>query len=116
MRSIWVAPAARILHVSRILRGNGTLTHYWGLRDDGVRSQAAVSGGSRPPSRGPLARSTAVSGGRGTGAGERLATQDRSPPTPDGSLLAKARTSAGDGSQRMVPSPRAGSARRRRSA
>ena len=37
MRSILVAGAARILHVSRILRGNGTLTHYRGLRDDGTR-------------------------------------------------------------------------------
>ena len=37
MRSILVAIAARILRVSRILRGNGTLTHYRGLRDDGAR-------------------------------------------------------------------------------
>jgi hypothetical protein len=37
MRSILVAGAARILRVSRILRGNGTLTHYRGLRDDGTR-------------------------------------------------------------------------------
>ena len=37
MRSILVAIAARILRVSRILRGNGTLTHYRGLRDDGLR-------------------------------------------------------------------------------
>jgi len=37
MWSILVAIAARILHVSRILHGNGTLTHYRGLRDDGMR-------------------------------------------------------------------------------
>ena len=37
MRSILVAGAARILRVSRILRGTGTLTHYRGLRDDGMR-------------------------------------------------------------------------------
>jgi hypothetical protein len=37
MRSIQAAPAARILRVSRILHGNGTLTHYRGLRDDGMR-------------------------------------------------------------------------------
>jgi hypothetical protein len=37
MRSILAALAARIIHVSRILRGNGTLTHYRGLRDDGMR-------------------------------------------------------------------------------
>jgi hypothetical protein len=37
MRSILVAGAAQILHVSRILHGNGTLTHYRGLRDDGMR-------------------------------------------------------------------------------
>ena len=37
MRSILVAGAARILRVSRILRGNGTLMHYRGLRDDGMR-------------------------------------------------------------------------------
>jgi hypothetical protein len=35
MWSILVAGAALILHVSRILHGNGTLTHYRGLRDDG---------------------------------------------------------------------------------
>jgi hypothetical protein len=40
MRSILVAIAARILRVSRILRGNGTLTHYRGLRDDGLRGIA----------------------------------------------------------------------------
>ena len=39
MRSILVAPAARILHVSRILHGTGTLTHYRGLRDDGMRGR-----------------------------------------------------------------------------
>jgi hypothetical protein len=37
MRSILAAGAARILHVSRILHGNGTPTHYRGLRDDGMR-------------------------------------------------------------------------------
>ena len=37
MRSILVAGAARILLVSRILRGTGTLMHYRGLRDDGMR-------------------------------------------------------------------------------
>jgi hypothetical protein len=37
MRSILVAPAAWILRVSRILHGNGTLTHYRGLPDDGMR-------------------------------------------------------------------------------
>ena len=37
MRSILATPAAWILRVSRILRGNGTLTHYRGLRDDGMR-------------------------------------------------------------------------------
>ena len=37
MRSILAAGAARILRISRILRGNGTLTHYRGLRDDGKR-------------------------------------------------------------------------------
>jgi hypothetical protein len=37
MWRILVALAARILRVSRILRGNGTLTHYRGLRDDGRR-------------------------------------------------------------------------------
>ena len=37
MRSILAAGAARILRISRILRGNGTLTHYRGLRDDGMR-------------------------------------------------------------------------------
>jgi hypothetical protein len=37
MRSILVAIAARILRVSRIHRGDGTLTHYRGLRDDGMR-------------------------------------------------------------------------------
>jgi hypothetical protein len=36
MRSILATPAARILRKSRILRGNGTLTHYRGLRDDGM--------------------------------------------------------------------------------
>jgi len=47
--------------------------------------------------------------GRVTGAGERLATQHRSP-------RPKASTPSGEGSQRMGPSPRAGSARRSRSA
>ena len=37
MRSILVALAARILRVSRILRGTGRLTHYRGLRDEGMR-------------------------------------------------------------------------------
>ena len=37
MRSILAIPAARILRVSRIGRGIGTLTHYRGLRDDGMR-------------------------------------------------------------------------------
>jgi hypothetical protein len=37
MRSILAALAAWILHVSRIHHGNGTLTHYRGLRDDGMR-------------------------------------------------------------------------------
>jgi hypothetical protein len=37
MWSILVAIAARILHVSRIRHGNGTLAHYRGLRDDGMR-------------------------------------------------------------------------------
>jgi hypothetical protein len=37
MRSILVAIAARIHHISRIHRRNGTLTHYRGLRDDGMR-------------------------------------------------------------------------------
>jgi hypothetical protein len=36
MRSILAAGAALILRVSRILRGTGTLTHYRGLRDDGM--------------------------------------------------------------------------------
>ena len=36
MWSILVAIAARILHVSRILHGTGTLTHYRGLRDGGM--------------------------------------------------------------------------------
>jgi|HubBroStandDraft_1064217.scaffolds.fasta_scaffold970911_1 hypothetical protein len=37
MRSILAAIAAWILRVSRILHGNGTLTDYRGLRDDGRR-------------------------------------------------------------------------------
>jgi hypothetical protein len=37
MRSILAARAARILRVSRILHGTGTLKHYRGLRDDGMR-------------------------------------------------------------------------------
>ena len=37
MRSILVALAARILRVSQIQHGNETLTHYRGLRDDGMR-------------------------------------------------------------------------------
>src|ERR1700677_1430765 len=37
MRSILVAGAARILHLSRIHHGNGTQTHYRGLRDDRMR-------------------------------------------------------------------------------
>src|ERR1700684_1635621 len=36
MWSILVAIAARIHHVSQIHHGNGTLTHYRGLRDDGM--------------------------------------------------------------------------------
>jgi hypothetical protein len=48
MRSILVALAARILHVSRILRGNGTLTHYRGLRDDGMRGHRGRGGHIRP--------------------------------------------------------------------
>lgn len=43
MRSILVAIAARILHVSRILHGTGTLTHYRGLRDDGMRGHRGRS-------------------------------------------------------------------------
>jgi hypothetical protein len=37
MRSILAARAARILRVSRILHGIGTLRHDRGLRDDGMR-------------------------------------------------------------------------------
>ena len=37
MRSILAAIAARILQVSRIHHGNGTLTNYRDLRDDGMR-------------------------------------------------------------------------------
>jgi hypothetical protein len=37
MRSILAAIAAWILRVSRIIHGNGTLTDYRGLRDDGRR-------------------------------------------------------------------------------
>jgi hypothetical protein len=36
MWSILVAIAARIHHLSRIHHDNGTLTHYRGLRDDGM--------------------------------------------------------------------------------
>jgi hypothetical protein len=46
MWSILVAIAARILHVSRIHRGNGTLTHQRGLRDDGMRGHRGS--GRRP--------------------------------------------------------------------
>ena len=44
MRSILVAPAAWILRVSRILHGNGTLTHYRGLRDDGMHGHRRCGG------------------------------------------------------------------------
>ena len=53
MRSILVAGAARILRVSRTLRGNGTLTHYRGLRDDGTRGhrgRGSTDGPSAPRS------------------------------------------------------------------
>ena len=50
MRSILATPAGRILHVSRIYHGNGTLTHYRGLRDDGVRGRGSTYDPSAPRS------------------------------------------------------------------
>jgi hypothetical protein len=44
MWSILVAGTARILRVSRILHGNGTLTQYRGLRDDGMRGHRGSVG------------------------------------------------------------------------
>jgi hypothetical protein len=61
MRSILAAPAARILHVSRILHDTGTLTHYRGLRDG--RGPRAAGSGPRAAGRGQRA---AGSGGRGS--------------------------------------------------
>src|ERR1700683_3903908 len=61
MRSILAAGAARILRVSRIHRGNGTLTHYRRLRDDGMRglrgrgSTYAPSASRAPDRAGPHA-------------------------------------------------------------
>jgi hypothetical protein len=57
MRSILAAGAARILHVSRIHHGNGTLTHYRDLRDDGMRGHCG-RGSTYDPSapRAPLER------------------------------------------------------------
>jgi hypothetical protein len=54
MRSILATPAAQILRVSRILHGNGTLTHYRGLRDDGMRGHRGRTALTtlRPPTEG----------------------------------------------------------------
>jgi hypothetical protein len=49
-----------------------------------VRSQTVVSGGSTPPSTGPLASSTSACGGRPTGPADKLAMQRTAPP-PSGS-------------------------------
>jgi hypothetical protein len=62
MRSILVAGAAQILHVSRILHGNGTLTHYRGLRDDGMRGHRG-RGSTYDPSA-PRQRGRGTRGGR----------------------------------------------------
>jgi hypothetical protein len=48
MRSILAALAAWILRVSRILHGNGTLTHYRGLRDDDMRGHRGRPGTDDP--------------------------------------------------------------------
>jgi hypothetical protein len=55
MRSILAAPAARILHVSRILHDTGTLTHYRGLRDGRMRGQRAAGRGQRAAGSGQRA-------------------------------------------------------------
>ena len=71
MRSILAAGAARILRVSRILHDTGTLTHYRGLRDDGLRghrgrrstcdpSAPRFPRGDRPNSAGRLTIEAAV--------------------------------------------------------
>ena len=56
MRSILAAGAARILHVSRILHDNGTLTHYRGLRDDGMRGHRGRGSTYDPSAPDPLVR------------------------------------------------------------
>ena len=58
MRSILVASAARILHVSRILRDNGTLTHCRGLRDGGMRRHRGRDSTYDPSAPDPLDGST----------------------------------------------------------
>jgi hypothetical protein len=49
MRSILATPAARILRVSRIHHGNGTLMHYRGLRDDGGMREHRGRGSTYDP-------------------------------------------------------------------
>jgi hypothetical protein len=56
MRSILAAIAAQILRVSRIHHGNGTLTHYRGLRDDGMRGHRGRGSTYDPSAPDPLGK------------------------------------------------------------
>jgi hypothetical protein len=54
MWCIWVTPAARIHHVSRIHHSNGTLAHYRGLRDDdSARASRAAAAAAHTALRRP---------------------------------------------------------------
>jgi hypothetical protein len=66
MRSILATPAARILRVSRIHHGNGTLMHYRGLRDDaGCASIAAAAAHTTLRHPDPLGRVRGTHGPKG---------------------------------------------------
>jgi Pectate lyase superfamily protein/F5/8 type C domain/Abnormal spindle-like microcephaly-assoc'd, ASPM-SPD-2-Hydin len=111
--SVLRVPGIRTLIATHMARGEEPLAPLPGppVPAAQVRSQTAVSGGSRPSVSGPLASSTAACSMRGTGVSERFATQAN-----PGSRR-KASTSCGAvWVQVMVPSPRAGSARRMRRA